>query len=184
VVKTGEVYIQMWTDPNRSVDNGTGIYRDYNVIGAILTLTDGTPYGRYDSQGSKANCVQEVNDFIKFILKEDFDVIIDGHCPPSKNYAAFYKHNLIPNRFSLMDDMKRFMSLYNNDPYVQEDTVLNNKNNFTASYPMWYTKVGNRVACTIEWEGGLTSASPALVKDGVRWAYTVLIAAIRNSVKR
>ena len=182
-VVNGEIYIHHWADPNRNVGDNWGIYENYNTSNTIFILDNGIQYSRYDGVGSKENSLQEVKFFVDFINNENFDLVIDAHCPPSKNYIASCKHIMIPNRFLFMNDVKNFMYLFNSDEFVREDSILNCIGSVSYGYSGFYNAVGNRVVVTIEWDSGLVSATSNQVNEAIQFLYAVLVTTVRNSIK-
>lgn len=175
-IKTGSAEIQVWADPNRNVDNGTGIYADAVQSNNIQLLDDGTPYALYDHKGTKAGSVQEIRNFVDFLYQEKFDISIDAHCPPRDHYMRGYRENLFHNNISLMQSIKSFSSIFNPAPFDENITVRGG-----TPYPGWVTEFSG-LGVTIEWGSGLVNAADWQVTGAVRWAYTVMIGLLKYSV--
>ena len=176
-VDNGTCEIQVWSDPNRNVDNGKGIYHNTVQSNNIQTLADGAPYALYDHKGTKAGSVQEIRNFVAFLNDEKFDISIDAHCPPIDHYMRGYIDNLFPDNISLMQSIKSFASIFNTSTFDENIT-----NRGVTVYPGWVTAF-NGLGVTIEWGSGLVYAADWQVTGAVRWAYTVIIGLLKYSVK-
>ncbi len=176
-IVSGEVFIQVWTDPNRNCDNSNGIWDMYIQSSTIQQLDDLTSYAIYDHKGTSPWSLQEMTSIRDFIWSEDIDIIIDGHCPPENNYVRTGQNVLVGDTESFIESLSSFSALFNNDPLSQNIDKFEN-----TVYPAMYNCVGNRPCFIIEWGSGLTSATIQQVTDAVRWAYMVLIATIKNSL--
>lgn len=175
--ESGSCEIQVWTDPNRNVDNGTGIYQRFQISSSIQLLDDGTPYALYDNKGTKAGSLQEVRNWIDFINNEGFDIVIDGHCPPRNHYVRTYNDNLIVNNNDFLKSIKSFSSIFYNDPYDENVVEYN-----SLEEPMFRGAVSTPNAFTIEWGSGLVRAADWQVTGAVRWVYTVMVGLLKYSV--
>lgn len=177
----GTCQIQVWADPNRNVDNGSGQYLTYpqSSLGGETDqkLDDGTLYALYDHKGTKAGSIQEIRNFVKFIKDENFDIVIDGHCPPAYNYVRAYNNRILPNFMQFMSSVKSFASLFNSAAFDENITKY-----YPTEEPAWRGAV-NTNAVIIEWKNGLANSTSTEHTAAVRWAYTVMIGLLKYCVK-
>ncbi|WP_333862551.1 hypothetical protein [Sphingobacterium sp.] len=180
-IGSGTCQIQVWVDPNRNVDNGSGQYQVYAQSSpggeTDQKLDDGTLYALYDHKGTKAGSLQEIRNFIKFIKDENFDIVIDGHCPPAYNYVRAYNNRILPNYQQFMSAVKSFASLFNSAPFEENITKY-----YPTEEPAWRCAV-NTNAVIIEWKNGLANSTSAEHTAAVRWAYTIMIGLLKYCVK-